>query len=243
MPERRSPPFQPDSLEGIREGRKTQTRRVVKPQPTIRPDLFPTELEDMVPGRMESKKGVFVVEESPGVYHCLGKKNFAQEFSPHGQLGTVWALTEPLHPAGMKCLNGGADIAVAAYPDGDFVIDRRHRDGRIVPWKWKVKKLSSMFMPRWAARDYLTLLDVRVERLQDIILSADDMMAEGVIWDADALIIGPCEADAGDLIEQFRERWDSVNGKRHAWEKNEFVWVETFGNYVREGGRKMENKT
>lgn len=64
---------------------------------------------------------------------------------------------------------------------------------------------------------------VAAKQVQSIITCASEIMATGVIYDADAPMIGPCEGDAGDLIEQFSAEWD----RRHPstpWAANPWVW-------------------
>lgn len=78
-----------------------------------------------------------------------------------------------------------------------------------------------MFMPKWANRIVLQIIDVRAERLQDI--SEEDAEAEGVdfmrhIPDADETL------SARKLYEIL---WESINGKG-SWDKNPFVWVVGF---------------
>lgn len=74
----------------------------------------------------------------------------------------------------------------------------------------------SIHMPRWASRLTLELTDVRVERVQDISLA--DVAAEGV---------PPNNEQGWDSTDGFAELWDKVNG-RGSWRKNEWVWVLAF---------------
>lgn len=46
-------------------------------------------------------------------------------------------------------------------------------------YTWKNKALPAMFMPKWAARIWLEVTEVRMERLQDI--SEEDAIAEGIV--------------------------------------------------------------
>jgi len=86
-------------------------------------------------------------------------------------------------------------------------------------WKWK----PSIFMPRSASRITLEILEVRVQRLQDI--SEDDAKAEGV---------GECQH--GLLIDEgcnyrggFQNLWESMNAKRvFGWAENPWVWCISF---------------
>lgn len=83
--------------------------------------------------------------------------------------------------------------------------------------KWR----PSIFMPRWACRILLDVVDVRIERLNDI--SEADAMAEG----AEPLLVPP-DGGGAPHVEGFRSLWDHINGKRAPWSSNPWVWVVTF---------------
>lgn len=78
---------------------------------------------------------------------------------------------------------------------------------------------SPLFMPRWASRLTLEVTDVRVERLQNI--SEADAQAEGVPIDIPADL-------CVDKRAEFRELWDRINGKNCPWASNCWVWVVSF---------------
>ena len=89
---------------------------------------------------------------------------------------------------------------------------------------WK----PSIHMPRWASRISLTVKDVRVERLQDI--SHTDATWEGCDmgnWQASE---GPKPIGVGHsyAVERFKRLWESINGKKHPWSENPWVWVVEF---------------
>ena len=94
-------------------------------------------------------------------------------------------------------------------------------------FKWK----PSIHMPREAARIFLKVTNVRVERLQDI--TEEDAIAEGVK--------DPYEYQSPEYYEQpnlrgfeinksaFAGCWDSIYSKRgYGWESNPWVWVVAF---------------
>jgi hypothetical protein len=92
------------------------------------------------------------------------------------------------------------------------------------------KRRPSIFMPRTAARLFLRVTDVRVERVQEI--TEEDARAEGCITFCDK--IGDGKFD--DVIEfdltardAFCELWDELNKKRgYGWDTNPWVWVISF---------------
>ena len=86
-------------------------------------------------------------------------------------------------------------------------------------------------MPKEAARLFLRVTDVRVEKLRDMKLM--DILAEGITLDRNEL------RDPNIALvtakEKFAELWDSTAGKRgtpeyyaHNWYGNPFVWVIEF---------------
>ena len=76
-------------------------------------------------------------------------------------------------------------------------------------------------MPRWAARLFLRVKSVRVERLQDI--TEADAMAEGV----KAYGQNNCSGTSARIA--FAELWDSIYAKRgFGWDLNPWVFVVEF---------------
>lgn len=95
----------------------------------------------------------------------------------------------------------------------------------------------SIFMPRAAARLFLKVMNIRIERLQDI--TEEDARAEGVksYWAEPhrdvAPFIGRAKGIGEDLCltrrEAFQQLWDSLNAKRgYAFELNPWCWVIEF---------------
>lgn len=87
--------------------------------------------------------------------------------------------------------------------------------------RWK----PSIHMPRVASRITLEVADVRVERLQEI--SETDAGAEGLQdWYPD-----PKKPNAAPYFTnkaRFTDLWESINGKKHPWDSNPWVWVVEF---------------
>ena len=79
-------------------------------------------------------------------------------------------------------------------------------------------------MPREAARIFLEITDVKVERLQDI--SEGDAIAEGVLNADSFKDIGVDNSMANRYA--YRELWDKINGKKYPWSSNPWVWCITF---------------
>jgi hypothetical protein len=111
--------------------------------------------------------------------------------------------------------------------------------------KWR----SSRFMPKWVSRIKLDIIDVRVERLQQI--SEANAIAEGIELNCvgDWQNCPGCrfqkqcrapgeyrhylrkrdDAPAYSTVESFQSLWDSINaGSGFGWRENPFVWVIEF---------------
>ena len=95
-------------------------------------------------------------------------------------------------------------------------------------WKRQQKK-PSIYMPKWAARLWLRVTGVRVERVQDI--TEADAKAEGC-EDSGGLVSGPMdppEYDGCPASWEFGALWDSINAKRgYGWDTNPWVWVVSY---------------
>ena len=87
----------------------------------------------------------------------------------------------------------------------------------------------SIHMPKEAARIWLKVKDVRVERLQDI--TEDGAKAEGANW-KNGKNFGWEEKMNRTAIERFAEIWNSTIKKsdrdRYGWNANPWVWVIEF---------------
>jgi len=99
-------------------------------------------------------------------------------------------------------------------------------------FKWK----PSIHMPREAARIFLKVTNVRVERLQDI--TEEDAIAEGISWLDEACysnngwtptLYDPDSGGSPVFRDGFAALWDNLNAKRgYSWESNPWVWVYEF---------------
>lgn len=139
------------------------------------------------------------------------------------------------------------------YPSGYdelTVSEQVSIDGDLVRDWWKRKKsIPSIHMPRWASRINLEVLDVKVERVQDI--TEEDAIAEGVRhgfqmnggWpDYQHIKNGVCELTQDSAKMSFASLWDSVNGEPRkdgvdiSWKANPWVWVIEFRRCETKGG-------
>lgn len=198
--------FSDSMVSAILDGRKTQTRRVMKPQPLeseYEPGLF----------FMTERKGREIITSSGGLGMFL-------PYCPYGQPGDrLWVReawlefgSRPLPGQGMPdnaCIDYRADYKPENLKAG---IDA---DGDPYPApKWR----PSIHMPRWASRILLKVTAIRVERLQEI--SSSDAWAEGTRCSC----LSPVR-DCGGNIIAFRELWDSIYSKRgNGWDANPWVW-------------------
>lgn len=210
--------FSTEMVQAILDGRKTQTRRVLK---NAKLDLFIDDITwgytAFTPQRHISVRGKWVDQNKDDRYG----ESFIK--CPYGKVGDrLW-----VREAWCKVTDPFAISEGIGYKaDMDFVMDAkgRFKDGDTVwnfekPEAWKFK--PSIHMPRWASRITLEITNIRVERIHDI--SIEDIIAEGC---STTLREGyACE----DLREQFSILWDSINAKRgFGWSENPWVWVIKF---------------
>lgn len=220
--------FSGPMVRAIREGRKTQTRRVVKPQPT---HFNPVG----VPRRVVPQGGPSKVISCP--YGQPGDRLAVREtFYAWGRWETRFSQkkgSDEWHFVDMTLECGKAYAYAEDGAPHDFK-KGNHRSSVTPAW-WK---RPAIFMPRWACRILLEIVSERVERLCDC--SEDDAKAEGA-WGPDSTIVEKvaqhfgCDALSVHPSLAFRMLWESINGAG-SWEANPWVWCVEFK--LVEGGAK-----
>lgn len=194
--------FSEPMVRALLAGTKTQTRRVVKPQP-----------ETVVGNRIKPWEG------EPGVLLEL-MESFGRR-CPYGQPGDrIWVKeAHRISPGEDAPVFSGQISGLLRWPHVTYADATTKRCD--TPWQGVFGKLRpSIHMPRWASRIDLDITDIRVERLQDI--SEADAVEEGIQeW-----IDGGIDHD-GYPRDAFRSLWESINGPG-SWGANPWVWVVKF---------------
>jgi hypothetical protein len=196
----------------ILEGRKTQTRRIVKP-------LNSTCLGYNVSATAPEWIGLNFADAE------VRKASIWSEDDLH--LSVPWKhASEKDYSEGIRYrVRCRYDVADRLWVRETFTLGKMPKAAEGAPQIKRGPLLDgpSIHMPRWASRITLEILKVRVERLQDI--SEEDAKAEGMerckYWPR-------CDEDCdGSYVQSYRTLWDSLHGKG-AWDENPWVWVIEF---------------
>ncbi|WP_176331044.1 hypothetical protein [Burkholderia vietnamiensis] len=224
--------FSGPMVRAILEGRKTQTRRIVKLPHTNPLGVWePTTIGGENGGRTA---GGETVPLQGAIWHtrtgdCLT--------SPHGQPGDrLWVRetwkTRTSHSCALDtcdCADVWVDYQAAG--DGVYFPERKIDENWTMPEAaLKGQWVPSIHMPRWASRITLEITGVRVERLQSI--SESDAESEGAIY-GPLLPMGwnksNCMSDDACMRSRFAALWDRLNATRgHGWDVNPWVWTIEF---------------
>ena len=217
--------FTAESVRAILDGRKTQTRRVVKPQPEdvqVPEEGFVGITAD---GTLCGHQRIQVMGNDGGPDVDVEVQEFPVK-SAYGVPGDRLWVCESW-----------------SWRSGNILDDKAHEKHAIYAaynpndcGKYK----SPMFMPRWASRITLEITNVRVERVQEI--GEKDCIAEGV---SECLI--PADDEGPNRLgymwgkddgktrlkvypkTAYSQAWDSLNAKRgYPWASNPWVWVLEF---------------
>lgn len=222
--------FSAPMVRAILAGRKTQTRRIVKPQPH-------SPMNALVPGDWWPHKGTSWNLAHPAKHVQAHIVSLCPYGAPGDRLWVkeTWGLHAyhdytDWHAGSVKGWSeedvrmlGTLAFRADVDPEGAF---------------WR----PSIFMRRWMSRISLPITSIRVERLQDI--SEEDAKAEGV-WLPDIKPTCPCETDVEEpgphlrtcawrnefidptglpYRDEFALLWASINGA-DSWTANPWVWV------------------
>jgi len=199
--------FRGDGVLGILEDRKTNSRRVIKPQPN-NDDLvgFSFFSGNKAVEFRNYQAGYSRIVKCP---YATGMKLWVREtWAPMCRVADPFCVCDEEAAKKNHYIEYKADTGNPL--PGDW--PEKSRDDEECP-KWR----SPIFMPRWASRITLEIVNVRVERIQSI--SEADAFAEGISG-GDWL---------GDPVGEFAKLWNSINGKRgFGWDLNPYVWVLEF---------------
>ena len=182
--------FNTEMVRAILDGRKACTRRLPRKQ-----------IEEKY---LEYEEWVCAVAQPGSTW--LSEKEFYEEYPPY-QLGDILYVRETWR---------GLPVNEAGHFRGHPIYYYR-ADGDLRPEGWRGVWRPSIHMPKEAARIWLKVTDVRVERLQD--MTDDDAEAEGC-FDYTSTALG------------FPDVWDSTikksNLDSYGWDANPWVWVIKF---------------
>lgn len=215
--------FSASMVRAILDGRKTQTRRVVKPQPN------PVDPRYCGVVAAAFRQGDFAWANKGGSRTISCKPNgptgWAEENSPYGKLGDRLWVRETF--SGPYCFE--AQDGFPAYPTSKWGRSSGlwyWADGEPTHGDW-TRPRPSIHMPRWACRILLEITGVRVERLNDI--SRDDAMAEGIVYQPDGGfgLADSTHYNFADPRFSYQSLWESINGAG-SWDANPWVWVVEF---------------
>lgn len=202
--------FSGPMIRALLDGRKTQTRRVVKMKTGDARFVLPRD------GRWQVVNGEAMASHDREWLACPygipGDRLWVREtfMGPHHigdgdrgciGFGVLYRADDKFIPDDFGCACDG--------PCGGVLIAH--------PWK------PSIFMPRSLSRLTLELTDVRVERVQAI--SHADCEAEGIERGKNL----DNTLSSGTVKSVYAQLWDSINATRgYGWDVNPWVWALTF---------------
>jgi len=199
--------FSGEMIQAILEGRKTQTRRVVKGKSL--------DAIEFLSGRCDGEPG-----ETEDLYQMSGDdgiKIACAEYLDEGFLVIQCPFGKPGDRLWVKetwwCDNIPGAFDTIGCNETPIYYRATEEDPSIFP-KWK----PSIFMYREFSRILLEVINIRVERLNDI--TEDDACHDG------GFIYSTQFVEKNYGINRFKNLWNSINGKRgYGWDVNPWVWV------------------
>lgn len=229
--------FSAPMVRAILEGRKTQTRRAINPQPEYWVGGC-GRLPYKSTSKKPSKNGTVWQGEDGYCYEpikCL-----------YGQVGTHLWVRETFYAYGYWLEIGKRNNGKPKYQFTDVTRERGYdyKYDELKPdfvrtgfneMGWY--KRPSLFMPREASRITLEITGIRVERLHD--MTEQDCINEGIEvvggidFDADTrTLYRNYEAENSYFADphfSFYSLWDKINGE-NSWIENPWIWVIEFKN-------------
>lgn len=222
--------FSDEMVRAILDGRKTQTRRPIKPQPILHSPIGIAG-QQIEPIDDNTNMWAVYINKRPAIWDI-----YRNAFKcPYGKVGdTLWVRETwadvnsengpaILYRAGQHyhfCVDDAYPVEYERYPNCQFTMWcgdlLRGESGH----NWR----SSIHMPKWASRITLEIINIRVERLWEI--SEMDARMEGIEPSETVMMKdgSPC------YTLPFRKLWTDIYGidNPKSWDANPYVWVIEF---------------
>lgn len=221
--------FAADDVRGTLEDRKTMFRQVVKPANPFK-------------SRMAQKGGYkqgdglwidgYTADSDPNdhikdysISCCwIYKPYYIRDYAPY-KVGDVLWVKETWAQASDLYGEFPQPIYKAEFSEEDL------QEAKIKGFKWQ----SPVSMPRKAARLFLRVAGVRVERLHDISYGDGEIWAEGI----------PAMHDAMNEMRTFVLAWDKRNAKHnggiYSWDRNPWVYAVAFERITKEEAERLKD--
>lgn len=219
--------FNTEMVRAILDGRKACTRRLVKPQPKSKL-CYTFARSDSGTWGYPDKTAHEIWGEEYKLPDNIAKDELNKRWNPPYHTDDILYVRETWHKY-TKRIGKGESCRLAEFYG--YKASVANSEDAEEPWH------PSIHMPKGAARIWLKVTNVRVERLQDI--TPKDAESEGVgnLFYED---IGYSEKNYGTEVdpeygiakEQFAWLWESTIKKsdldRYGWDANPWVWVIEF---------------
>jgi len=225
--------FNTEMVRAILDGRKTCTRRLVKPQPKSKL-CYTFAGSDSDTWGYPNRTAHEIWGEEFKLPNDITEEELSKQWNPPYQTDDIlyvretwqcWRAHRYEATADIRFRAGGDDVRLQFANGNTDSINRLDYDTFVHKWfshngEWK----PSLFMPKEAARIWLNVTDVRVERLRDI--TPEQIGREGVEVEYPHVLNGEEKRYA------FSTLWNSTikksNLNRYGWDANPWVWVIEF---------------
>ena len=203
--------FNTEMVKAILDGRKKVTRIIVKPQPDKR---HQTKLGYVTDSTDKSRIGCFGF----GLDEYGGSIQYAK---PKYNIGDIMWVRETVWQKASGTLGIDGETETVMWNEFKYISTDKEPE---VGWSYSWIKRPSIHMPKSAARIFLKVKDVRVEKLND--MSIQDMINEGISTNGIITTDGPIKYR---VINRFEELWDSkTKEEQYKFASNPYVWVIEF---------------
>ena len=213
--------FNTEMVRAILDGRKTVTRRLVKPQPKFKLCYTIAGKGNGTFGYPDKNVYKYWGEEFR-LPDCISYEDMQFRWNPPYHADDILYIRETWHKYKKRVGNGEGCHIAEFY---GYKASIANSEDANEPWK------PSIHMPKEATRIWLKVNDVRVERLQEI--SEEQAKEEGAIDNRGFIHSPDNEYDSIHAAkEHFKQIWNSTIKKsdldRYGWDANPWVWVIEF---------------